>query len=421
MNELENPQTRYAWLKPLLISIFGTAIGVGLTFLANNAVGKKHQQAAQRETAIMAVCDIDEIAQGLKEEILLEDSLFKVAMYVWSHQETIDSFPMDTLIMAFEYLYDDPMTVKSWTADTKENAFNSGIDARMNIGNNQFYDNVQSCYYMRRSLIKVMAESPMFRRPISNDNYEEFLQKLDPNDIDQSGNPSPDAMRKAMKRFMSQGATALYIKRYFARRDAYMRFANRLERLNSENRLLMNISDEDIEAYIKRNSNNISDQAPAELLLGTWEMRLNNYENTYVFHQNNECEFTNMTSCQLQFQLKEEQKEVFVLCPMTIYMTGQWELTDDTLTIDLNTKNAEILSFDVDLSSLPQSAIDRMDSLDIKTEMMKDYFLEMIRQQSHKDVNVISFDKSGNSMMWIMEGNSAGNNEKTSFLLYRKL
>ena len=207
MNELEKNQTRYPWLKQLLISIFGTAIGVGLTFFANNAVEKKHQQAAQRETAIMAVCDIDEIAQGLKEEIHIEDSLFKVAMYVSSHLELIDSFPMDTLVMAFEYLYDNPMTMKGWVADPKENAFNSGIDARLNLG------------------------------------------------------------------------------------------ANMLERLNSENRVLMNITSEDIEAYLKSNPDNISEQVLAGLLLGTWEMRMNNYQITYNVHQDNEFEITINPAC----------------------------------------------------------------------------------------------------------------------------
>ena len=133
--------TGKGWLSELLLTTLGTAIGVGLTFFVNDKVEDTHRRAAQRETAIMAVCDIDEIVQGLKDEIQMEDSLFKVAMYVASHQELIDSLPMDTLDMAFKYLYDDPAVVKEWTADTKENAFNSGIDARMNLGNNQFYDN----------------------------------------------------------------------------------------------------------------------------------------------------------------------------------------------------------------------------------------------------------------------------------------
>ena len=417
MNESKKQQPLHTWLIQLLISIFGTAIGVGLTFFVNNVVEKKHQRAAQRETAIMAVCDIDEIVQGLKEEIALEDSLLKVAMYVSSHQEMIDSFSMDTLNMAFKYLYDNPMTVKEWTSNTKENAFNSGIDARINIGNNHFYDNVQSCYYERRSLMKVMEDAPMFRRPISKEDYEGFLQKLSQNDIDYNGEPSLNAMREAMKQFMAQETTALYFKRYFARRDAYMWVVNKLERLNRENKLLMNISDKDIEEYIKWNSDNVSQQSPADLLLGSWELRMNNYQNTYVFHENNNFEITAMTSFQGQFKFDEEQQEVFVLCPMTLFMTGKWELKGDTLTIDYNCSKAEMLSFDIDRSSFPQAALDRMkDSLEIKIEMMKGYILEALRQQSRKEVNIVSFDKSGNSMLW----NTTDNEEKTSLQLYRK-
>ena len=87
--------------KQLSIAIIGTAIGVGLTFFADKMVENNHRKAAQRETAIMAVCDINEIVQGLKDVVQIEDSLFKVAMYVSAHQELIDSLSMDTTMSPF--------------------------------------------------------------------------------------------------------------------------------------------------------------------------------------------------------------------------------------------------------------------------------------------------------------------------------
>ena len=102
---------------------------------------------------------------------------------------------------------------------------------------------------------------------------------------------------------------------------------------------------------------------------------------------------------------------------MTLYMTGQWELSDDTLTLDYNTSETEMLSCDIDLSSLPQSALDRLDSLDVKLEMTKEYILETFRHQSRKEMNVVSFDKSGNSMLL----NNVLDKEKTSYQLYRSL
>ena len=401
--------TGMGWIKELLLTILGTAIGVGLTFFVNDKVEDAHRRSAQRETAIMAVCDIDEIIKGLKEELHLEDSLFKVTMYVATHQELIDSLPIDTLDMAFKYLYDDPTVLKEWTADTKENAFNSGIDARMNLGNNQFYDNVQSCYYVRRSLMKVMEDAPMFQRPLSKDAYEDFLYELPPAAINYEGVPFPEARRHVMKQGFAHKSTTLYIKRYFIRKDAYQNAVTKLERLNGENKFLMDITDEDIEKYIRQNSENVSRQTIADLIIGTWLMN----KDTIVFHKDNTFERTWVMELQMQSILIEEQKEVFVLIPTTFRTKGQWKLNGDTLTSDHDYRKAEMLSFDFDTSNFPQSALERLkDSLEIKKEMAREYILESFRHQDTKYEDVVSFDRSGTTMVWT--------NQTSSTQLYRK-
>ena len=418
LREIKN----HSWLKQLFISILGTSIGVGLTFTADRCVDSHKQQGAQRETAIMAVCDIDEIVQGLKEEMHLEDSLFKVAMYVSTHQEQIDTLSLDTLLMAFQYLYDNPMEVKGWTSDTKENAFNSGIDARMNLGNNQFYDNVQSCYYIRRSLIKKMTDAPLFQRPVSKDAYEDFLYELHPSAIDYNGVPLPDARRHVMKQVFAHKSTTLYIKRYFSRREAYLVAVTDLERLNRENKLLMSISDKDIEAYIKKNSDNVTERASADLIRGRWEAKYDNSEQSYVFREDNTTELLSHFTGQLQAILPQEQMEVLLLTPMTIHLKGRWELRGDTLITDYDANSVELVSFELDVSQFPQSALERLkDSLEIKKEMTKNYFLNGLRHQNFKEEHTIKFDKSGNTMVWTKEVTTpAGAKAQTSFQVYRK-
>ena len=420
--KISNLFARFSWLKGFLVSLLGTSIGVGLTFTVNRCVDTRKQQSAQRETAIMAVCDIDEITQGLKEEMLLEDSLFKVAMYVSTHQELIDSLPMDTLDMAFEYLYDNPMEVKGWTADTKENAFNSGIDARMNIGNNQFYDNVQTCYYVRRSLIKRMEEAPVFRRPVSKDDYEKFLQSLNPLEIDQSGVPYPHAQRRVMKQIFAQESTTLYLKRFFSRRDAYLRATVDMERLNRDNKMLMNISDEDVEAYIMRNSSNVLELASEELIIGTWEIRQGQDLRTLVFKEGNISEITVHLVGNFQIILQEEHRDVLVLTPLTYHLKGRWELRGDTLITDYDPKTLKMLSFDLDASNFPKTALERLkDSLEIKKEMAKNYITEHLKHQDYKDVSLISFDQYGNTIKMKQEQQTpAGKKEVFTIQLYRK-
>ena len=408
--------TGKGWLSELLLTTLGTAIGVGLTFFVNDKVEDTHRRAAQRETAIMAVCDIDEIVQGLKDEIQMEDSLFKVAMYVASHQELIDSLPMDTLDMAFKYLYDDPAEVKEWTADTKENAFNSGIDARMNLGNNQFYDNVQSCYYVRRSLMKVMVDAPMFRRPLSKDAYEDFLYELPTADIYNDGVPLPDARRQVMKQVFAQKSTTLYIKRYFIRKDAYQNAIMKLERLNSENKLLMDITDEEIEKYIRQNSENVSQQAIADLIIGTWLLN----KDTIAFHEDNTFERTWIMEIQGAIQLEKDQQEVLVLIPTAFRTKGRWTLNGDTLTYDCDSRNAEMLSFDFDTSNFPQSTLEHLkDTLEFDKEMMRRGILEKFRQQTLKFEEVVSFDRSAGTMVWTWTHEDITPAGKTSLHLYR--
>ena len=426
-----NKLTNFPELKQLLISTLGTAIGVGLTFFVDNQIDKSHQRSAQRETALMAVCDIDEIVQGLKDETYLEDSLFNVTMYVSSHQELIDSLPMDTLDMAFKYLYDDPMVVKEWTADTKENAFNSGLDARMNIGNNQFYDNVQSCYYMRRSLIKMMADAPVFRRPVQTEDYEKLLQQLKSYDINWDGVPLPYARRGIMKKIMAQESTRLYINRFFSRRDAHRKVINELNRLNRENKLLMDITDKDIEKYIKKYSGNVTAAASADLIIGTWEAD-GNCQMTYIFREDSTFEQTNHFDATLQLQFIEENEEqkdlavdVLVLIPTTLHMEGRWELRGDTLIKDQDVNKLDITSFELDLRNVPQSRMEEVkDSMESNMDMIKQYLRETIMQSErakNPEYYVIMFDKTANTMVWTSEETTPSGNKKTeSTQYYRK-
>jgi hypothetical protein len=73
-----------------------------------------------------------------------------------------------------------------------------------------------------------------------------------------------------------------------------------------------------------------------------------------------------------------------------------------------------MLSFDFDTSNFPQSALERLkDSLEIKKEMAREYILESFRHQDTKYEDVVSFDRSGNTMVWT--------NQTSSTQLYRKL
>ena len=100
MNMEKKKKRKVSLWKQLLISIIGTAIGVGLTFAVNNWMDKRHKQQTQRLMAIMVIHDIDESINTLKT--LKEDmeTEYNATLYVREHLDQLDSVPNDTLSLA---------------------------------------------------------------------------------------------------------------------------------------------------------------------------------------------------------------------------------------------------------------------------------------------------------------------------------
>lgn len=237
-----------------------------------------------------------------------------------------------------------------------------------------------------------------------------------------NGKPFPDSWRYVMKSVFEHKSTTLYIKRYFIRKEAYQNAISKLERLNSENKLLMDITDEDIEKYIKQNSKNVSQQLMADLIIGTWLMEGEN-KDTIAFHEDNTFERIWSIRYDLMLPLEVEQKEVFIFMPATFRTKGQWKLDGDTLRREYDFSTAEMLSFDFDTSSFPQSALERLkDDLEMRKEEMRVTILEAFRRREDtKTEDVVSFDRSGNTMMWIYEETTPDGKKQTdSQQLYRK-
>ena len=72
MIEEDKRKERRSWWMEFIISVIGTAIGVGLTFAVSNRIENRKQEQAQRMTAMMVIHDIDESierVQSLKDKI----------------------------------------------------------------------------------------------------------------------------------------------------------------------------------------------------------------------------------------------------------------------------------------------------------------------------------------------------------------
>ena len=152
-----------SWWAPLIISIIGTAIGVGLTFAVNNWMDKRQKQQTQRLMAMMVIHDIDESINYLKNYKEEVETMYYTTMYVRNHLSELESLPTDTLFQALKFIVNDE---EDFRFDmSKEKIFHSSPDIWQNLGSMKFIDNVQSFYFDRQTFQNIFNRPNLWQEP----------------------------------------------------------------------------------------------------------------------------------------------------------------------------------------------------------------------------------------------------------------
>ena len=265
----DNRKERKSWWMQFLISVVGTAIGVGLTFAISNRIDNHKKEQAQRLTAMMVIHDIDESIERVKS---LKDEMeeqFNAVIYTMGHLDQVDSLSNDTLILALSYIVQDE---NDYSFDmSKEKIFHSSPDTWQNLGSMKFIDNVQSFYFNRQSFLDTYNKSIYWQRPVQTRELEQINSVDASLSVEQYIESYYANMRKLLKEKLTDTNTQNYIN-YAAWRMSYVN--DMIEdwiKLNNENKFLMSITDEEMEAYV--NSINKTGVAlKEENLIGTWRV-----------------------------------------------------------------------------------------------------------------------------------------------------
>ena len=265
----DNRKERKSWWIQFLISVLGTAIGVGLTFAVSNRIENQKKEQAQRLTAMMVIHDIDVSIERVKSTKDNMEEQYNAVIYAMSHLDQIDDLPQDTLILALTYIVSDE---KGYSFDmSKEKIFNSSPDTWQNLGSMKFIDNVQSFYFNRQSFIDTYDNSIYWQRPVMTRELEQI------NILDES--LSVEQYQKLyfarLRQFLKEKLTETNVQNYIAyaalRLQGIDDMIGRWIRLNNENKFLMSITDEELENYV--NSINRTGVAiKDENLIGTWRV-----------------------------------------------------------------------------------------------------------------------------------------------------
>ena len=391
------------WWRQFLTGVMGTAIGVGLTFAVSNMVENHNKAQVRRQTATMVVYDIDEMIREMKQDLQWEKTLYPVAMSLVSHPEKVDVVSNDSIKQAITYLLEDVTSIPDWANDTKEKAFTGGMDAWQNLENTRFYDNVQKCYLRRADLFRTIQKDLVFRRPISEAQLDQFVAGISIDDLYADGSQSDESLRKLLKQVCDKPETVRYLRMYRLRIMVYNELIDELTRLNQENKFLMSISDEEIEAYIRKNVQKTKSATPA-LVAGVWETQTNEVTETFRFKPDHTLDVTVGFVTVAEFRVESEDREVRMDVPVSYRMVGEWALEGDVLHTVYKPGNCEILAVDLDLDGLSEAAREKGEAWlsayrQQLNESLKDYSDEMRAN--------VSFDLTGDRMFWAYQVSSS--------------
>lgn len=309
------------WMQ-LLISILGTAIGVGLTFAVNNWMDSRKKAETQRLMAIMVIHDIDESISTLKTLKENMETMYNAALYVREHLNQIDSVPNDTLNKAYSFLIASEEEFRF--DNSKEKIFHSSPDTWQNLENMKFIDNVQSCYYYRQTFQDMYNKSSYWQRPISVKEMEE-LNNGDSNlSLEEVMAQFYVKLRNFLKEKLEDGHINYYIDCTPRKLGNIARLIKYWTQINDENKFLMSITDEELENYVSSiNTNGIA--VTEKSLIGTWEMSSMDEINQYEFRNDHTYSFVSNSTAPANINFSQGTLN------MIWTITGTWKLEGDSL------------------------------------------------------------------------------------------
>ena len=262
----KNKKVLSPWWKGFLTSILGTTISIALTFGTSALLNNRKKAEAQRMTAMMIIQDVDNSIETLRNIMIEEERLYNSSQYALNHIGSLATMSVDTLDMLLRYIVPG-MSVSSNTEfdDSKERIFHSSQDTWSNLNDVAFVNNIESFYKDRHMLQELMKTGGEFYYWVKPTSKEEAIHLI------QSGILSgpKDNFISYMEKRLKEELVKNYIGNYYQRKQLYQQIVEGWSGLNEENKFLMNISEEDFNAF-KESTVKKSRAAKEKDVIGVW-------------------------------------------------------------------------------------------------------------------------------------------------------
>lgn len=265
--------------KELLMTVIGTTISIVLTFGTAHLVERHQKRAAGRQTAMMAIHDIDNAVTTMRTLARQEDENFQIAAYVLNRQDSIGHIGIDTLESVMQYITHLDFTY----SDASEHTFLSSQDAWKNINNAQFIDIMESFYHSRRETYAVLNKHYLWRRPLTEDDEYRLMLEADDYQVD---------LASALATVLRDKHAKAYIEFAPARQRAFNSMADSWQKLSNQAKFTLGITDEELTRFLEQKERHGSPLTKSTLM-GRWvNLQSDDNEVALLFMKDNRLRYT---------------------------------------------------------------------------------------------------------------------------------
>ncbi len=309
--------------KHIILSTIGTTISIILTFGSTSLIDKYQAAQSRKLLAMTIIHEIDKDIEQIRSNALDDYELYNFAR----NPGKLDLVPEDTLSKIHSLLA--PNRKLPEFSQSNEHIFNSSQNTWSTIDNNIFISNVQDYYRLRSKLECALKEDTCFSPYISDDAYWTF-------DVVDGNKIVPKTMLETVSQYNFE---AIYWKT-IGRIDWYNTLL-RYKSINEENKILMGISDKDLEEFAKKTAD--ATIVSKNELIGTWIINnygidlygLYNSGNIFTFHKNRTITVHNQKK---YTSAKSGIGDIFVYYTAT----GDWKIEGDSLVMTFPADKVEV-------------------------------------------------------------------------------
>ena len=391
--------------KELGMTVLATTISIALTFGTAQLIENNKNKQNGRKAVMTVINDMDSFIATFHGFAKDEERHSDIAKYVVSHIDSIEYLPTDTLDDVLDYL--EHKKFYSFD-DTNEKIFQSSQDTWKNIDNMTVINLIQNFYRERRIAYDYLTTNSHFKAPISEaEKYEILLNSPNHYYDDQL---TIDVLRKTLQ----ENETQVYLIYANSRVSWYNRIANDWQRISDQCKFMMNISDEELQAYIEETSRT-GNRLTKSKLVGRWTLTsaTDADKETIEFRADN-------TFTHIKYGIKTGI--LFTGHLTTIHtLPGHWEIKGDSLIRDYDAGE----HYDMDTSTLSYTPElkDTMEQIIANWQKTLDGFNEERKTVSRfgRRANVAYIDKSGNKIEFQSYTiNDDGEEEKITYYFVRE-